>query len=192
MVVIDEDMEATSCDELRLMYPFKDWEKLNKEQIFGELQRDADNVCEAFNNLVTEIFKSFRDHSVDLESLKVYTNTFCSTMLPKANLESLRACKTMAEVFCFIGEHSLWLCPTLLEAIVKKFGNESDQEKLREYQDHSLEPYLRKSILDIRCQLVMIPTCTINQYVMENIQSDASLSKVIGWDSKTASFMYIK
>ena len=118
MVVIDEDMEVTSCDELRLMYPFKDWEKLTEEQrqiIFGELQRDADNVCEAFNNLVTDIFKSFRDQGVDLESLKVYINTFCST-LPKVNpkwLESLRACKTMAEVFCFIGEHSLWLCPTV-------------------------------------------------------------------------------
>ena len=137
----------------------------------------------------------------------------------------------------------------LLEAIVKKFGNESDQKKLREYQDHSLEPYLRKSIQDIRCQFVMMPTHAINEYVklkvkipdkvlsrenitghnlmdiqrrlieflrrapgamklvsftdgcidlafmlpkeeMEDIQSDASLSKVIGWDSQTGSFQF--
>ena len=83
----------------------------------------------------------------------------------------------MTNIFSFIGEHSLWLCPDLLEAIVKQFGNESDWEKLREYQDDSLEPYLRKSIKDIRCKLVMAPTA--KEYVKLEVKiPNAVLGKV--------------
>ena len=145
------EYETSCCDELSLEYPFKDWETMDEAQrdiAFNKLERDAEKVSEAFTELITEIFKSFRNQGVDVDELKIFIIVFC-TKLTEANpewLKSLKASTTMTNIFSFIGEHSLWLCPDLLEAIVKKFGNESDREKLREYQDHSLEPYLRKSI----------------------------------------------
>ena len=56
------ECETSRCDELSLVYPFKDWETMDEAQrdiAFNELERDADKVCEAFTKLVTEIFESF-------------------------------------------------------------------------------------------------------------------------------------
>ena len=167
----------TQETELQSMYPGIAWNLLSEEEQarkFYELQDGVERVCKAFNDLTDALFMSFQEQEIDLERLKVFINSFCNASLDMNPqwLEKLENCKNMAELFIFISNHSLWLCPTLLEAIVEKFGNEDDKKNLKKYQDEVLKPYLETTIKECRGYLLTMPSGTEHKQVRLKITND--------------------
>ena len=127
--------------------------KAEQEQIKNLLFVENQNIREKFASLVQHILQSFKSSNVSLKHLKMFLYSYgipVNTPTPHAALlPHFESATDLDDAFLIVSrDYSSWLNIQLLKVIVKSFGSNRDQEKIKAYEGE-LVVYLQRSIYEI-------------------------------------------
>ena len=122
-----------------------------QEILLLRLDEEVTAVQEQFGSLTCDVVGSLE---VPVGKLTLYLSAFTtfrpndSCLLCDAKAELLGA-KTVLDLFNVLKQYWSWINYELLEKIIRKFGDHETNECLEIYKEQTLEPFLKRSVIEI-------------------------------------------
>ena len=123
---------------------YQNWESMSEfeqEKVKNTLRTQNKEIREKYALLSLEILQSLEKREIKVHYMKVLLVSY-GVLIDSATIN-------LAEVFFKMLFHCSWFNIQLLQFVVKTFGSDDDEKKMKAYEESELVPYLQRSIFEI-------------------------------------------
>lgn len=129
----------------------------DQEILLERLDNEVATVQAKFGSLTRSFVNFLSSNEVPVAALALFVSSFTTFIATRPN-DSRLFCEVKAEfhtakevidLFLILGQYWSWINYDLLEKIIDEFGNDEIKTHFEKYREHTLEPFLQRSVIEI-------------------------------------------